>query len=198
MVLVMQDKTEASLVLAEHFFCPRNVGEAAVPSFTGRCGSLECGATARVSIHLDALQHITEARFKAAGCSILVASLSLLTEEIKGKTTAEAAVCGQQPEALSEHLGHCEPVKNHCPRLACEALISAISQYSDATRSEWIGDEALICTCFGVSESTIEREIQERNLSTIAEVTRVCNAGAGCGSCHQLIEEILLGRKDDF
>lgn len=190
-ILVMRSESEMTRIVAEHFLSPRNVGEAAEPDFTGRSASLECGATLRVSIHLDELQHIAEAKFKAAGCSVLVASLSLLTEEVKGKTTAEAAACGHQPEALREHLGICEPAKGHCPALACHALIAAISKYSDETRSEWTGDEALICTCFGVSERTIERQIQEYGLSTVAEVTRSCNAGAGCGSCHQLIEEIL-------
>jgi len=55
-------------------------------------------------------------------------------------------------------------------------------------------DEALICTCFCVSERTIEREIQDNNLRTIAEVTRACNAGGGCRSCYPLIEEMLASK----
>jgi NifU-like protein len=78
-----------------------------------------------------------------------------------------------------------------CAALACEALLSAIATYSDSVRDEWNGDEALVCTCFGVSERTIEREIQEKQLSTIADVTRECNAGAGCRSCYPLIEDIM-------
>ena len=178
-------------VLTEHFFNPRNVGEAAEPSFTGRAASLECGATLRLSLSLDPSQHIDEAKFKAAGCSILVASLSVLTEQVKDKTTAEAATLGNQAESLRELVGCIEAARSHCPALACEALIAAIREYSDAARNEWAGDEALICTCFGVSEQTIEREILAHGLSTIAEVTKACNAGAGCGSCYQLIEEIL-------
>ena len=46
-------------------------------------------------------------------------------------------------------------------------------------------------TAFHVPERTIEREIQARSLTTVAEVTRACNAGGGCGSCHQLIQEML-------
>ncbi len=75
--------------------------------------------------------------------------------------------------------------------LACEALVSAIRNYSDSARDEWEGDEALICTCFCVSERTIEREIQENGLRTIAEVTAACAAGGGCRSCYPLIEDIL-------
>ena len=79
----------------------------------------------------------------------------------------------------------------NCGALARDALLDAIREYSNAARDDWAGDEALICTCFFVSERTIEREIQTRGLTTVAEVTRACNAGAGCGSCHQLIQEIL-------
>jgi NifU-like protein len=84
-----------------------------------------------------------------------------------------------------------EGVDQRCAELAREALLDAIRDFSNAARDDWGGDEALICTCFFVSESTIEREIQTRGLTTVAEVTKACNAGAGCGSCHQLIQEIL-------
>ena len=83
------------------------------------------------------------------------------------------------------------PNHEHCPGLACDALLDAIREYSNAARDDWAGDEALICTCFFVSERTIEDEIQKHGLSTVAEVTTACNAGGGCGSCHQLIQEIL-------
>jgi NAD(P)H-nitrite reductase large subunit len=76
-------------------------------------------------------------------------------------------------------------------QLACEALLTAIRKYSDAARDEWNGDEALICTCFFVSEQTIEREIKQGGLTTVREVTAACNAGGGCGSCQPLIVEIL-------
>ena len=100
--------------------------------------------------------------------------------------TAEAATIGQAPAVLQM-----ETDKVQCVELACNALLDAIREYSNAAREDWAGDEALICTCFFVSERTIEREIQTRGLTSVAEVTRVCNAGGGCGSCHQLIQEIL-------
>jgi NifU-like protein len=176
---------------AELFLNPRNVGDVAQPSFTGRSASFNCGAAFRISLQVDEAQRITEAKFKAAGCSVLVASASLLTDQIIGKTTGEAAALGQRPEAIENVLCVVEKNRADCAVLACTALLSAIATYSDSVRDEWNGDEALICTCFGVSERTIEREIQEKQLRTIAEVTRECNAGAGCRSCYPLIEDIL-------
>ncbi len=174
---------------ADHFFNPRNIGDASEPSFVGRAASLTCGAHVRFSIQIDEAQAVSRARFRAAGCNVLVAAASVLTERVTGMTTAEAAVVGQTPEALILQLGAAGSEK--CVEMACEALLDAIREYSNAARDDWAGDEALICTCFFVSERTIEREIQARGLTTVAEVTNACNAGGGCGSCHQLIQEIL-------
>ena len=162
---------------ADHFFNPRNVGDADEPSFTGRAASLTCGAHVRFSIQVDEAQRVSQARFRAVGCNVLISAASMLTEQVTGLTTAEAARIGG--EATS------------CVALARDALLDAIREYSNAAREDWAGDEALICTCFFVSERTIEREINSRGLTTVAEVTGACNAGGGCGSCHQLIQEIL-------
>lgn len=180
--------------VAELFFNRQNVGEATEPNYIGRSASFQCGATLRISLHIDESQRITEAKFKAAGCTVLVASASLLINQVIGKTTGEAASLGQRAEALKEKLGALPAARSECPALACEALVSAIQKYSDMAREDWEGDEALICTCFCVSERTIEREIQENELRTIAEVTEACNAGAGCHSCYPLIEDMV----DDY
>jgi NifU-like protein len=182
--------------VADHFFNPRNIGEADSPSFEGRSASVICGAHVRFSIQVDEAQVVSQARFKAVGCSVLVASSSLLTERVLNVPTAEAAIIGLDRDALKTNFPELERGREHCPELACEALLAAIREYSDAARDEWIGDEALICTCFFVSERTIEHEIATRGLTSVAEVTRACNAGGGCGSCHQLIQEILETQND--
>ena len=174
----------------ERFLNPRNVGDAREPSFTGRGGSPVCGASARLAIQIDEAHNVSEAKFRAAGCEVLVATLSVLTERVTGMSTADAASVGQQPDAFISEFQVRED-KHHCVRLACETLVAAVREYSDAARTEWNGDEALICTCFFVSEKTIEREIKSGGLTTVQDVTRVCNAGGGCGSCQPLIVEIL-------
>lgn len=178
-------------LVAQLFFDPQNVGEATEPNFSGRAASFQCGAALRITLHIDGAQRITEAKFKAAGCSLLVASASLLLDQATGKTTAEAAMLGRRPEALAESFGASQSECSDCPALACTALVSAIQHYSDSTRSGWEGDEALICTCFCVSERTIERQIHELQLRTISAVTAACNAGAGCRSCYPLIQDAL-------
>ena len=183
-------------VTTDHFFNPRNVGDADEPRFVGRAASLVCGAHVRFSIQVDENHAVSQARFKAAGCRVLVASSSLLTERVVNVPTVEAAIIGQDRDALERNFPELEPGREHCSKLACDALLAAIREYSDAARDDWAGEEALICTCFFVSERTIEREIASRGLQTVAEVTRACNAGGGCGSCHQLIQEILDTQDD--
>ena len=177
--------------IAELFFKTANVGEAIEPRFVGRAASFACGAAIRISLHIDDSQRITEAKFQAAGCSILVAAAALLTSQVNGKKTSEAARVGQDLAALKRKLGTLPAERKVCLELACEALLGAIGNYSDSVRDDWEGDEALICTCFCVSERTIEHEVQTAGLTTIAAVTAACSAGGGCRSCYPLIQDIL-------
>lgn len=180
-----------SALLRENFLNPKHVGEATRPNFVGRAASLACGALVTMSLHIDESQKIIDAKFKSAGCSVLVGSASLLIDEVLGMPTAEAAALAQKTN-VSTGLNAQVPVGgSDCAALAAEALVSAIRSYSGAARNEWEGDDALICTCFCVSEQTIEREIQTKNLKTISEVTAACSAGGGCRSCYSLIEDIL-------
>ncbi|MGH9972057.1 MAG: iron-sulfur cluster assembly scaffold protein [Pyrinomonadaceae bacterium] len=181
-----------SALVKKHFLNPKNIGDIESANATGKAGSLACGATLRITLQVDNAQTIREVRFKAAGCSFLIATASVLTELVKNRTTGEAAALAQSPEySVLGEFGSLPADKAHCPALACEALVSAIRQYSDSVRDEWEGEEALICTCFCVSERRIEHEIKTGGLRTIAEVTKACNAGGGCRSCYSLIEDLL-------
>jgi NifU-like protein len=168
-----------------------NVGETASPSFIGRSASFACGAVARVSLNIDEAQHIVDAKFKVAGCTVLVAALASLTERVKNKSTAEAAAVAENLEAIEQDLSREAADRGDCVLLASEALLEAIRAFSDSARDHWEGEDALICTCFGVSEQRIESEVRAKSLTSIAGVTQACNAGAGCRSCYSLIEDIL-------
>ncbi len=177
----------------EHFLKPLHVGDIEDADSTAEAGSFTCGAVLRLSLKIDReTQNVSDAKFKASGCGYLIASASVLTEIIRGLTTAEAAKASMLlQETLTEYFGALARDKEHCALLCAEALHEAVIHYSQRVRDEWTGEEALICTCFGVSEKSIEQLIAERSLRTVREVTSECNAGAGCGSCRPLIEEIL-------
>ena len=187
-------------LVTENFFAPANVGELDNPDGSAAVASEACGAVLRVFLLVDEHQRITDVKFKVAGCSYLVASCSLLSKALVSKTTGEAAVLCQADESNQTMVGECSIAKADCWKLASRGFVSAIRNYSDAVRDEWSGDEALICTCFGVSERTIEDAIKAKGLRSITEVTKASNAGAGCQSCFPLIEDILdqCSREESF
>ena len=177
----------------EHFLNPRNVGEIADAEAAGNAGSFVCGALLRFTLKINsATQRISNVKFKATGCGYLIASASIITELIRGMKVGEAAALKE--EELVREVGEVPSYKTHCISLCREALHAAAVHYRQTTLEEWTGDEALICTCFGVSENSIETVIQSNRLRTIEQVTRACRAGAGCGSCQPLIQDIL----DDY
>jgi len=173
----------------EHFLNPRNTGEVEAADAVGEAGSFLCGARLRLSLKIDDGSKITDAKFKATGCGYLIASASALTETLKELSIGRAATLSRN--AITDWFEEFPPDRKQCARLCQEALLSALQDYHNKTRAEWAGDEALICTCFGVSEKTIERVVGDSSLRTVKEVTRACNAGGGCGSCHPLIVDII-------
>ena len=192
-----------SQILKQQSLNPRNVGSIDSPEGLGEASSLACGALVRITLRINSDKNIADARFKAIGCRLLVMSASVLTEEIKGRSTAEAAQLARsrnihadttssiRGSRLAPRPGETPELPAQCTAMCRDALLSAITHYSDAMREEWIGEEALICTCFGVSESAIEREVRSGSLRLVEEVTDACKAGAGCRSCYPLIQEIL-------
>ena len=95
--LINQPMQSNSSPATDLFLSPTNVGDAAEPSYVGRSGSFQCGATLRISLRIDEEQRIAEAKFRAAGCSVLVASAALLTEQVRGMTTATRPRSGNTP-----------------------------------------------------------------------------------------------------
>ena len=176
--------------IQEYFERPRNTGELEGADASGEAASLLCGAVLRLSLKVDpARQTITDAKFKVLGCGYLIACASALTETIKELPISRAAVLTEA--AITDWFGGLPVDRAHCAALCREALHLALADYHYARQEEWTGDEALICTCFGVSEKSIERAIAMRSLRNVAQVTGACSAGGGCGSCHMLIEDIL-------
>ena len=111
----------------DHFNNPRNVGEIEAPDGVGQVGNPKCGDIMRISIAVDAGEVITDVRFKTFGCGAAVATSSIATEMIKGKTVKEAL--GITNRAVAEALDGLPPVKMHCSVLAEEAVKAAIADY---------------------------------------------------------------------
>ncbi len=114
----------------DHYENPRNVGtlDKDDPSVgTGMVGAPACGDVMRLQIKVNESGVIEDARFKTYGCGSAIASSSLLTEWVKGKTLAEASQIKNQEIADELAL---PPVKVHCSVLAEDAIRAAISDYA--------------------------------------------------------------------
>jgi len=175
--------------LKEHFFNPRNVGEIEDPDGTGEVGSLACGDALKLTFKLDENGKIKDAKFKTFGCASAIATSSVLTEMIKGKTIEEAAKITNKD--IADYLGGLPEQKMHCSVMGREALEAAIENYNSGGTKKHELEGKIVCTCFGVTENEIERVITENNLMTVEEVTNYCKAGGGCGGCHGEIEKII-------
>ena len=110
----------------DHFRNPRNVGEIENPSGTGRAGNPVCGDIMELYVKVeDGI--ITDAKFKTFGCGAAIATSSMVTEMVKGKTIDEALKISNR--AVAEALDGLPPIKMHCSVLAEEALKSAVEDY---------------------------------------------------------------------
>ena len=110
----------------DHFSHPRNVGEIENPSGTGTVGNAKCGDIMKMDILVEN-GVITDVRFKTFGCGAAIATSSMATEMVKGKSIDEALKLTNQ--AVAEALDGLPPVKMHCSMLAEQAIHAAIEDY---------------------------------------------------------------------
>lgn len=110
----------------DHFSNPRNVGEIDNPDGVGQVGNPVCGDVMKLTIKVDD-GRITEAKFKTFGCGAAVATSSMVTELVKGKTIDEALEISNA--AVAEALDGLPAQKMHCSNLAADALHLAVDDY---------------------------------------------------------------------
>ena len=119
---------EYSAKVMDHFMNPRNVGEIEDASGVGTVGNAKCGDIMKVYLQIeDGI--IQDAKFKTFGCGAAVATSSMATELVKGKTIQQALEVTNK--AVMEALDGLPPVKVHCSCLAEEALHAALWDYAE-------------------------------------------------------------------
>lgn len=110
----------------DHLMHPRNVGEIENPDGVGRVGNPICGDVMALYIKVKD-NIIVDAKFKTFGCGAAIATSSMVTELVKGKTVKEALAISNR--AVAEALGGLPKIKLHCSVLAEEGLKSALKDY---------------------------------------------------------------------
>jgi nitrogen fixation NifU-like protein len=110
----------------DHFTNPRNVGEIEDANGIGEVGNAKCGDIMRIYLQVED-DIIKDVKFKTFGCGEAIATSSMVTEMVKGRSLAEALEISNQ--AVAEALGGLPPAKMHCSNLAADALHEAIKDY---------------------------------------------------------------------
>jgi len=119
-------QSQYSTKVMEHFMDPSNVGQMEDPSGVGDVGNPTCGDIMRLFIKVEN-GTITDAKFMTFGCGAAIATSSMVTEMVKGKTIDEALNISNR--TVTEALGGLPKVKMHCSVLSEQALKSAINDY---------------------------------------------------------------------
>ncbi len=180
----------------DHYRNPRNVGKIDNADAIGEAGSLACGDSLKIYLKIkDGI--VTDAKFQTFGCGSAVASSSILTEMIIGKTVEEVKKITNKD--IADELGGLPPEKMHCSVMGYEALEDALKNFDDYTdlddlrneeNAQKVG-EKIVCTCFGVTENVIWDAIKINGLKTVEEITNYTKAGGACGRCKAAIQDII-------
>ncbi|MEA4883454.1 MAG: Fe-S cluster assembly scaffold protein NifU [Clostridia bacterium] len=110
----------------DHFSNPRNVGDIPDADGVGQVGNPVCGDIMRMAVKIED-GVITDIKFKTFGCGAAIATSSMVTEMVMGKSVRDALEISNK--AVAEALGGLPPVKMHCSNLAADALHLAIKDY---------------------------------------------------------------------
>ncbi|HEX9960054.1 MAG TPA: iron-sulfur cluster assembly scaffold protein [Pyrinomonadaceae bacterium] len=180
--------------ISEKFRAPRHAGKAVAANAAGTEASFVCGAALRFTLRIEReTKEILEARYQTSGCGFLIAAAEKLAEKIDGRKLTELHGLDRAElrKQIENELDEFPAGRRHCLNLCLDALQAALADFRAAQVEEFTGEKALVCTCFGVSEETIERAAREYSLETVEQVIEICSAGGGCGSCQPLIQEII-------
>jgi NifU-like protein len=180
--------------IARRFGTTRNTGFIDNANASGKDASFVCGCFVGVSLQIEpGTTLVKDVRFQTNGCGYMIAAADVLADEVKGKELTElhgsetSDVRRRVESVLDEFPGD----RRHCLETSISALHAAFADYRDRRLDEFHGERALICTCFGVSEDSIEKCIADHQPETAAQVAKLCKAGSGCGSCRMLIQEMI-------
>lgn len=183
--------------IAAHFASSANAGDLTGSKVEGRSASYLCGSFAALSLRIEDAA-ISSARFRTNGCGFMIAAADVLCEWLTAKSVTElhGLKAAELSEIISGPLGSFPAGRTQCAEIVFEALRDAMGEYRRQRIEEFQGEKALICTCFGVSEETIVNVIRENDLTDVDEVSGLCRAGSGCGSCRMLIAELIDSQTD--
>ena len=165
---------------------PRYCRSLDIPTAAGSDANFDCGCYVRFELQIETSElTVSEAGYRTNGCGYLVAAAEDLSKRIHGRSLRDL-----HDELTAECHG-----RSTCSTTSLNALKRALAEFRSRQIEEFRGEKALICTCFGVEEETIEQRVKRDRLTDLQSVSDATRAGSGCGSCLPLIQEILDAHK---
>lgn len=159
---------------------------------TGRAASFECGCFAQFSLAVND-GRVGAVGIRSNGCGYMLASADALREAVKGRELGDLHGLDDDLliSSIQNAIGPFPSERRQCAEVCIDALHAAFAQHRSSQIDEFRGEMALVCTCFGVTEETIDQFIATAKPRSVDDVTVACRAGGGCGSCRMLIQEML-------
>ena len=177
----------------ETFRSPAKAGWVEDANGEGTSVAFECGTFLRMSLRITRAGLIEDAKYKSNGCGFAIAAAEVIANLLAGKDLKDLHGLEDREVALDliGKLDKFPPSREHCAGLGIAAAKAAFADYRIRRIVEFQGEKAIICTCFGVSEETIEKLIDRGDAMEVSDVSAITRAGTGCGSCRMLIQELL-------
>ncbi len=179
----------------DHFMNPRNIlADKTVEDFDGIGieGNIQCGDEMMVMIKVDKQKNIiTDCKWKTYGCASAIASMSVLSEMIKGISLEEAYKL--RPEDVNQKLSGLPKNKIHCSVLGDKALRLAIDDYYKKVgqANPYIDQVAnVVCKCINITDKDIKKAIDD-GASSYKELQEKTKCGTVCGECKSEIIDLL-------
>lgn len=167
-------------LLDDHQRRPRNLGKLVGASAIGDIGSIIVGDALRFYIVVDD-GRITQAKFQVFNCQGQLASASVVSDMVVGRSLAEAYAIDHA--ALCAHLGGLDPMRLPPQVWGIEGLRTAIDAYEGRDGDFTIEVDPQLCRCHGISEQVVRDAIRIGGCTTVEAVGEATKAGTGCGSC---------------
>jgi NifU-like protein len=160
----------------------------------GSAAIFECGCVVRFTLKIDdENQKIECSSFTSNGCGYAVVAADLHAARLSGRHLPDLHGMDRQEfqDSIVSEVGDIPENRRTCINATFEAVKGAFNDYRSYRLEEFSGEKAVICTCFGVAEETIEAFIAVSLPKNVEDVTAACRAGGGCGSCRFLIQEMI-------
>lgn len=168
--------------IAESAFAPEFAGDVENPDARGADANFACGAFVRFELKIGN-GVINSVRYRTNGCGYMIAAAESIARSTHCKSLKTLHALGESQRRLPDFPAD----RVACRNGALGAIRSALADYRRRMVAEFSGESALVCSCFGVSQETIE----SCGATSVEDVGRMTNAGTGCGSCQMLIADLI-------